>query len=330
MNAFTYKRATSVDDALISIGAPPDSKFIGGGTNLIDLMKMGVEHPANLIDVSRLPLTNIEPHGDGTRIEGMVRNSAVVNHPLILERYPVLAMAILAGASPQIRNMATVAGNLLQRTRCFYFYDPSYRECNKRNPESGCAAVAGFNRIHAILGTSEHCIASHPSDMAVALAALEAMVQVKSVRGERSISMADFYRLPGNTPQVETTLQHGELITSIDLPAPFGKGSHYLKVRDRNSYAFALVSVAAVVELDESKRIRKARIALGGVAARPWRVPEAEHIMIGKEPNEATFKQAAYVLVQGAKPHRYNGFKVELARRSVVRALSIASGNSNA
>jgi xanthine dehydrogenase YagS FAD-binding subunit len=330
VNAFVYKRASSIDDALISIGAPPDSKFIGGGTNLIDLMKMGVEHPANLIDDSHLPLSNIEPHGDGIQIGGMVRNSAVVNHPLILERYPVLAMAILAGASPQIRNMATVAGNLLQRTRCFYFYDPSYRECNKRNPGSGCAAITGYNRIHSILGTSEHCIASHPSDMAVALAALEAVIQVKGVRGERSIPIADFYRLPGNTPQIETTLQHGELITSIDLPAPSGKGSHYLKVRDRNSYAFALVSVASVIELDESKRIRKARIALGGVAARPWRIPEAEHVIIGKEANEATFKQAANVLVRGAKPHRYNGFKIELARRSVVRALSIASRNFNA
>jgi len=330
MNAFTYKRTTSVEDALKAIATQHESKYLGGGTNLIDLMKMGVEHPAALVDVSRVPLTTVEQHGDGVRIGAMVRNSAVAGHPLIQERYPVLAQALLAGASPQIRNMATVGGNLLQRTRCFYFYDPSYRECNKRAPGSGCAAVKGYNRIHSILGGSDNCIATHPSDMSVALAALEAKIQVKGTTGERSIPIADFYRLPGTTPHIETVLKHDDLITSVDLPALVGSRSHYLKVRDRNSYAFALVSVACIVDLDDAKRVRSARIALGGVAPKPWRVLEAEHFLNGKEANESTFRQAADILVRGAQTHRYNAFKVELARRSVVRAVSIACGDSNA
>jgi len=325
MNAFTYKRTSSVDDALVS-NKTQDAKFLGGGTNLVDLMKNGVEHPAALIDVTRIPLRNIEEHGGGVRIGGMVKNSAVANHPLIREKYPVLSEALLAGASPQIRNMATVAGNLLQRTRCFYFYDPSYRECNKRVPGSGCAALKGYNRIHAILGGSEHCIATHPSDMAVALMALEAVVQVKGPAGERSIPLAEFYRLPGATPHIETTLKHDELITSVNLPAPIGQKSHYLKVRDRNSYAFALVSVASVIDVDAGNRIRKARIALGGVAPRPWRIVQAEQVLVGKEANDASYRLAADMIVQGAQAHRYNGFKIELARRSVVRAL----GESNA
>jgi xanthine dehydrogenase YagS FAD-binding subunit len=330
MNTFVYKRTSSVDDALISIANEHDAKFLGGGTNLIDLMKMGVEKPAALIDISPLPLTGIEPHGEGVRIGAMARNSVVAADPFIRERYPVLAQALLAGASPQIRNMATVGGNLLQRTRCFYFYDPSYRECNKRNPGSGCAALNGYNRIHSILGGSEHCIANHPSDMAVALAALEAVVQVRGPGGSRSIPIADFHRLPGATPHIETVLKRDELIISVDLPAPVGKGSHYLKVRDRNSYAFALVSVAGILDLDGSGRIRKARIALGGVAPKPWRVLEAEQLLIGKEANESSYRQSAEIVVRGAKTHRYNAFKVELARRSVVRALSVAAGDSNA
>ncbi len=330
MNAFTYKRTSSVDDALISIKTP-DAKFIGGGTNLVDLMKMGVEHPSSLINVTRVPLATIEQHGEGVRIGGIVRNSAVASHPLIRDKYPVLAQALLSGASPQIRNMATVAGNLLQRTRCFYFFDPSYRECNKRVPGSGCAAIKGYNRIHAILGGSDHCIATHPSDMAVALTALEAVIQVRGPSGNRSISLNDFYRLPGLTPQLETVLKHDELITSVDLPAPVAEKSHYLKVRDRNSYAFALVSVASVVDIDPANHIRKARIALGGVAPRPWRVTEAEQTLIGKEATEASYLQAADIIVRGAKTHRYNGFKVELARRAIVRALSAAAqGESNA
>ncbi len=290
-------------------------------------MKMGVEHPAGLIDVTRIPLAGIDEHNGGVRIGALARNSTVAAHPLIRQRYPVLTQALMAGASQQIRNMATVGGNLLQRTRCFYFYDPSYDECNKRVPGSGCAALTGYNRIHAILGGSDRCIATHPSDMAVALAALDAVVQVKGAGGERSIEMADFHRLPGETPHIETALKSDELITAVDLPAPIGERSHYLKVRDRNSYAFALVSVAAILSVD-GNRIRAARIALGGVAPKPWRVPEAEQVLTGREANDAAFRQAAEMLLRGAVPHRYNAFKVELARRSIVRALSVASAQS--
>ncbi|HTB12261.1 MAG TPA: xanthine dehydrogenase family protein subunit M [Bryobacteraceae bacterium] len=330
MNAFTYKRATSVDDALDAVKAPA-SKFVGGGTNLVDLMKNGVEHPAALVDVTRIALTNIEQHDGGVRIGGMARNSAVADHPLIREKYLVLSQALLSGASPQIRNMATVAGNLLQRTRCFYFYDPSYRECNKREPGSGCAALTGYNRIHAILGGSVQCIATHPSDMAVALAALEAVIQVKGPAGARSIPLAEFYRPPGTTPHIETTLKHDELITSVDLPAPVSQKSHYLKVRDRNSYAFALVSVASIIDVDSENRIRKVRIALGGVASRPWRVTQAEQALTGKAANDASYLQAADIILHGAKTFRYNAFKVELARRSIVRSLGdAAQGEINA
>jgi xanthine dehydrogenase YagS FAD-binding subunit len=326
MNTFTYKRSVTVDDALISISAQPDSKFLGGGTNLIDLMKMGVEHPAALVDVSRVPLSTIEtPVGGGLRIGAMVRNSAVAAHAVVRERYPLLSQALLAGASPQIRNMATVGGNLLQRTRCPYFYDPSYRECNKRVPGSGCAALTGYNRNHSILGGSDRCIATHPSDMAVALAALDAVIQVKGPHGERQITIADFHLLPGNTPHVETALRPGELITSVDLPEPVGRSSTYIKVRDRNSYAFALVSVAAIVDLDDRQRIRHARIALGGVAPKPWRIPEAEHALVGKDATEPSFRRAADIIVRGARTHRHNAFKVELARRSIIRALSEAT-----
>ena len=246
---------------------------------------------------------------------------------MIRERYPVLSEALLSGASQQLRNMATMGGNLMQRTRCYYFYDPSYRECNKRAPGSGCAALQGFNRIHAILGASPECIAVHPSDMCVALAALEAVVQVQGPGGTRSIPMADFHRLPGATPQIDTNLKPGELITAVDLPAmPYATRSHYLKVRDRNSYAFALVSVAAVLDIDAGGTIRHARLALGGVAHKPWRVVAAEKVLEGKKPGEAAYREAAEIVVRGAVPHHYNAFKVELARRSVVRALKTAAG----
>jgi len=329
---FAYVRATGVDDAVAAMHSTRDAKFLGGGTNLIDLMKMGVEQPAQLIDITRLPLSSIEERNDGIRLGATALNRDVATHPLIRERYTVLAEAILSGASPQIRNMATNGGNLLQRTRCFYFYDPSYAECNKRVPGSGCAAIGGYNRIHAILGASDQCIATHPSDMAVALTALEAVVQVKGPDGERSIPIGEFYRLPGTTPHLDTNLRPGELITAIDLPAaanPAGDGtvrSRYLKVRDRNSFAFALVSVAAVVETDGST-IRRARIALGGVAHKPWRVPEAERALEGKKAGEPAFRAAAEIIVQGAKVHRHNAFKVELARRSVVRALSTVTAS---
>jgi len=315
MRPFEYTRATTVADALSGI-AQSESKFLGGGTNLVDLMRMGVEEPARLVDITRVPLTTVEPHGGGVRIGAMVRNSDLAEHPLIRQQYTVLSEALLAGASPQLRNMATTGGNLMQRTRCYYFYDPSYRECNKRHPGSGCAAIPGYNRIHAILGTSPQCIAVHPSDMCVALAALEAVVQVRGPRGERAIPMADFHRLPGTTPQIDTNLRQDEMITAIDLPAlPFGRRSHYLKVRDRNSYAFALVSVAAALDLDSGGMIREARIAMGGVAHKPWRVPAAERLLVGRKPEESAFVAAANELVRGAQPRRHNAFKVELARR---------------
>ncbi len=323
MRPFTYTSAKTVDDAIQSHGQGPDVRFIGGGTNLLDLMKMGVERPAHLIDINRLPLTAIEEHQGGVRIGALVTNTDAANHDLIRSRYPVLSEAIIAGASPQLRNMATMGGNLLQRTRCFYFYDPSYRECNKRVPGSGCAAKQGYNRIHAILGASVQCIAVHPSDMCVALLALDAVVQVKGPKGERSIPMAEFHRLPGVTPQIDTNLHPGELITAINLPAiPYARRSHYLKVRDRNSYAFALVSVAAVLDLDAGGVVRQARIALGGVAHKPWRAAKAERALIGKKPDEPVLRAAAVAELQNAKPYHDNAFKVELARRSIIRAVT--------
>jgi xanthine dehydrogenase YagS FAD-binding subunit len=311
-----------VDEAISAMSHADAGKCLGGGTNLIDLMKMGVEQPSQLVDITKLPLSNIEEHAGGVRIGAITSNRDVAAHPLIRSRYPVLSEAILAGASPQIRNMATTGGNLLQRTRCFYFYDPSYTECNKRTPGSGCAAIHGYNRIHAILGASEHCIATHPSDMAVALTALDAIVQVKGPGGERSVPIGEFYRLPGSTPQIETNLRKDEVVTAVDLPSSSDKKrSHYLKVRDRNSFAFALVSVAAVLEI-ENGMIRSASIALGGVAHKPWRVSAAERALVGKKPQEAEFQAAADILVRGARTYRHNAFKVELARRSVVRALT--------
>jgi len=325
MRPFAYSRPSDAAGA-ITLAAQPGAKYLGGGTNLVDLMKMGVERPEHLVSIGRLPLAAIEEKADGIRIGAMAKNSEVAAHPLVTQRYPLLSQALLSGASPQIRNMATVGGNLLQRTRCFYFYDPSYKECNKRAPGSGCAAIHGFNRIHAILGGSEHCIATYPGDMAVALMALDARIVVSGAQRERSIPIGAFYRLPGDTPQIENELKPGELITAVDLPPlPAGSRAHYLKVRDRNSFAFALVSVAALVDIDENNRIREARIALGGVAHKPWRLTAAEQAIRGRDATEAVFKEAAEVLLKGAKPYRYNGFKVELAHRATVRALVAAS-----
>lgn len=322
MRPFMYTRCTTVDEAIRARGQNPDTCYVGGGTNLIDLMKMGVERPGHLVDITRLPLTRIEEHAGGVRMGALVSNTDAANHPLIRTRYPVLSEAILAGASQQLRNMATMGGNLLQRTRCYYFYDPSYRECNKRMPGSGCAAKEGYNRIHAILGASDDCIAVHPSDMCVALAALDAIVQVKGPNGQRSIPMTEFHRLPGSTPQRDTNLSPGELITAIDLPAmPYATRSHYLKVRDRNSYAFALVSVAAVLDLEGNGTIRKAHIALGGVAHKPWRATKAEQMLAAKKLDQTVLRAAAEAELQDAKAYRYNAFKIELARRSVVRAV---------
>jgi xanthine dehydrogenase YagS FAD-binding subunit len=328
MNPFSYSRAVDPSEAVTSMGAKPHGKFLGGGTNLIDLMKMGVETPDALIDINRLPLTQIEElaGGKGIRIGAMVRNSDLAEHPLIKSRYPVLSEALLSGASPQLRNMATVGGNLLQRTRCYYFYDPAFPACNKRNPGSGCGAINGYNRIHAILGQSDHCIATHPSDMCVALAALDAVVRVRGSKGEREISFADFHRLPGDTPNIDTNLQPDELIIGVDLPAsPFAARSHYLKVRDRASYAFALVSVAAALEVDSNNKIKSARVALGGVAHKPWRASKAENSLLGKNPNEQSFRTAAEAELAAAKSYKHNSFKIELAKRAIVRALSTVS-----
>ena len=324
MNPFAYSRASDATQAIADV-SKPRAKFLGGGTNLIDLMKMGVETPDSLIDINRLPLAKIEalPGGKGVRIGAMVRNSDLAEHSLIKSRYPVLSEALLSGASPQLRNMATVGGNLLQRTRCYYFYDPAFPSCNKRNPGSGCGAINGYNRIHAILGQSDQCIATHPSDMCVALAALDAVVRVQGSKSEREIAFADFHRLPGNTPEHDTNLEHDELIEYVDLPSlPFARRSHYLKVRDRASYAFALVSVAAILDVDQSKNIRAVRVALGGVAHKPWRASKTEQALIGKTADEKTFRAAAEAELAGAKGYKHNSFKIELAKRAMVRALS--------
>jgi xanthine dehydrogenase YagS FAD-binding subunit len=329
MNPFDYSRVTNPEDAVRDIGAKPHAKFLGGGTNLIDLMKMGVEAPAALIDINRLPLAQIEELPQGVRIGAMVRNSDLAEDTLIKSAYPVLSEALLSGASPQLRNMATVGGNLLQRTRCYYFYDPAFPACNKRAPGSGCGAIGGYNRIHAILGQSDQCIATHPSDMCVALAALDAIVRVQGPKGEREIPFPDFHRLPGDTPNVDTNLQADELITAVDLPGiPFAQRSHYLKVRDRASYAFALVSVAAILDLDESRKIKAVRVALGGVAHKPWRASKAEEALVNQTADEKTFRTAAEAELAAAKGYKHNSFKIELAKRAIVRALSTVAAMS--
>jgi xanthine dehydrogenase YagS FAD-binding subunit len=321
---FEYARASDVADAVRLIAADPGAKFIAGGTNLIDLMKEDVERPTRLIDISRLPLTKVESLVDGgLRIGALVPNSDLAYHPLIEQRYPLLASAILAGASQQLRNMASTGGNLLQRTRCHYFYDTA-TPCNKRDPGSGCSAINGANRMHAILGTSEACIATHPSDMSVALAALEAGVRVNGPAGERVIAFADFHRLPGDTPQNDTNLGRDEIVTAIELPARgFATNYSYLKIRDRLSYAFALVSVAAALELD-GKTITQARLALGGVAPKPWRDSAAEEALRGQGANSDSFARAADLLLREARGFAHNSFKIELARRCIVRALTQA------
>jgi xanthine dehydrogenase YagS FAD-binding subunit len=325
---FQYSRASDVADAVRQIAADPTAKFIAGGTNLIDLMKEDVERPSRLIDISRLPLKSIEETAEGgLRIGALVPNSDLAYHPLIARRYPMLASAILAGASAQLRNMASTGGNLLQRTRCYYFYDTA-TPCNKRDPGSGCSAVTGLNRMHAILGTSEDCIATHPSDMCVALAALEAKVHVAGPAGTRAIVFADFHRLPGNTPERDTNLRPDEIVTAVELPATgFAANYTYLKIRDRLSYAFALVSVAAALEL-EGGTIKEARLALGGVAHKPWRDPSAEATLRGRAPDQAAFASAADVLLRDAKGFEHNAFKIDLARRAIVRALTQAAAGT--
>ena len=317
---FQYSRAADVDDALRQI-ASPGTKFVAGGTNLVDLMKMDVERPTKLIDITRLPFDKVEEMpGGGLRIGALVRNSDLAYNAIVERRYPMLSSALLAGASQQLRNMASVGGNLLQRTRCAYFYDIA-TPCNKRNPGTGCSAIGGVNRMNAILGTSEACIAVHPSDMCVALAALDAKVHVIGPHGEREIPFGDFHRLPGETPQHETDLRAGELVTAVELPAQgFAANYTYLKIRDRLSYAFALVSVAVGLELDGST-IKEARFALGGVAHKPWRRAEAEARLRGKAADETVFGQAADLALRDAKGFGHNEFKIDLARRTIIRAL---------
>jgi xanthine dehydrogenase YagS FAD-binding subunit len=325
MTPFEYLRAKDAADAMQARG--PRGKFLAGGTNLIDLMKNGVERPDKLIDINRAPLAAIESlPGGGVRLGALARNSDTANHPIVRQRYPLLAQAILSGASPQLRNMATNGGNLLQRTRCHYFMDTGFPQCNKRAPGSGCGAIGGDNRRQAILGASEACIAVHPSDMCVALAALDATVHVQGRNGERSIDFKDFHRLPGNTPERDTNLQPDELIVAIDLPpSPYAEHCHYLKIRDRASYDFALVSVAAALELDGGI-VRSARIAMGGVAHKPWRAEAAERLLTGQKPSAEAFEAAGREAVEGARPYPQNRFKVEMATRTVARALSMAGG----
>ena len=326
MNPFSYVRATDIGDAVRHAAASEHAKFIAGGTNLVDLLKGDIAQPDRLIDITRLPMRQIETtESGGLRIGALVTNADVAYSDAVVQRYPLLSRAILAGASPQLRNMATTGGNLLQRTRCYYFYDVA-TPCNKRAPGSGCAAMEGVNRIHAILGTSEQCIATHPSDMCVALAALAAVVHVTGPGGARTIPFAEFHRLPGDTPHLDANLDAGEIITAVELPARgFAGHSAYLKLRDRASFAFALVSVAVALELD-GDRVTDARIALGGVAHKPWRRPEAEALLVGQRATPQRFREAAEALLEGARGRTHNTFKIELARRAVVRALTQAQG----
>ncbi len=328
MNRFIYLRPDDAGSAVTQC-ADPDARYLAGGTNLVDLMKENVERPASIVDIGRLPLRRIEDLPDGgLRLGALATNADTAYDARVEERYPLLASAILAGASPQLRNRATNGGNLNQRTRCYYFYDTA-AACNKRLPGSGCGAIGGVTRIHAILGASERCIATHPSDMCVALAALKATVRVSGSGGERTIAFADYHRLPGEEAWRDNELLPGELVTGIDLPAEdFSSHFSYLKLRDRTSYAFALVSVAAALRFGDGGRIAEARIALGGVAHKPWRVPEAEKLLIDRIPSQEAFLQATQALLSGATGRGGNDFKRELARRAVVRALRQAAAGT--
>ncbi|MBS0480304.1 MAG: xanthine dehydrogenase family protein subunit M [Proteobacteria bacterium] len=318
MKPFAFSRADSVAAALAA-GAE-GARYIAGGTNLIDLMKLQVETPERLVDIGRIGLDTVEGHDDGVRIGALVPNSDLAAHPLIRSRYPMLARALLAGASAQLRNKASAGGNLLQRTRCYYFYETAAR-CNKRDPGSGCDAIHGFNRIHAVLGGSASCIATHPSDMAVALSALDAVVVTARASGDgRRIALGDFHRLPGDTPQIETVLEPGELITAIDLPAPPPGRQVYRKVRDRASFAFALVSVAAAVAVEDGV-VTSARLAFGGLAPMPWRDPAVEAALAGQPAGTAAFEAAADALLTAARGYGHNDFKITLARRTLIATL---------
>jgi xanthine dehydrogenase YagS FAD-binding subunit len=331
MQTFQYSRPTTLDQAVHGAAKSKtaqqyaDVRFIAGGTTLVDLMKLDVEQPKQLIDINILPLERIEPAGDGGLVIGaLARNSTVAHNPIVLRDYPVLSQALLSGASPQLRNMATTAGNLLQRTRCMYFRDTAHA-CNKREPGTGCSAIGGHNRTLAILGTSKDCIASNPSDQNVALTALEATIQVQGTRGKRSIPIQEFYLKPGSTPNRENVLEPGDLVVSVTLPAPVaGVRSHYLKLRDRAAYEFALASAAIVIKVNGS-RIEHARVAMGGVGTIPWRSHEAERVLHGERAEVATFRRAAEAALKDAQPASENGFKVELAKRCIVRALTVSA-----
>ena len=325
MRPFKYTPAREADAAAGAVAANPRAKFLAGGTNLLDLMKEDVERPNELVDLTRLKLAEIKRSGGGVSIGALATNTDTANHPLIRQSYPLLTQAIVAGASGQLRNMATNGGNLLQRTRCPYFYDTAM-PCNKREPGTGCGAREGLNRIHAIFGWSDKCVATYPGDMANALYALDAVVRIRGAGGrERTLPIGDFHRLPGDTPEKDTNLEHGELIVAIQLPkSNFAKNSYYLKVRDRASYAFALIAVAAALELDKG-RIRQSRVVLGGVAHKPWRSREAESALAGQPASEQSFRRAAEVALKDAKPLAHNGYKVELAERAIVRAFMRAS-----
>jgi xanthine dehydrogenase YagS FAD-binding subunit len=323
MRPFEYVRAADAASGAAAVAGVPGAKFLAGGSNLVDLMKEDVERPTRLVDIRHLPLRQIQRTRAGLSVGALATNTETANHPLIRENYPLLTQAIVAGASGQLRNMATNGGNLLQRTRCNYFYDTA-TPCNKREPGTGCGAREGLNRIHAVLGWSEACVATYPGDMANALYALDASVRVRATDGrERLMPIADFHRLPGDTPQRDNNLEHGELILAIELPvssAEFARNSHYLKVRDRSSYAFAMVAVAAALQIDGGT-IRQARVVLGSVAHKPWRSAEAEAMLIGRRANVDTFDQAAKAALRDARPLAHNAYKVELGQRSVVRAL---------
>lgn len=327
MRPFEYVRVADTASGVAAVAAEPQAKFLAGGTNLLDLMKEDIERPTRLVDITRLPLREIRRTRSGLSIGALATNTETANHPLIREDYPLLTQTIVAGASGQLRNMATNGGNLMQRTRCNYFYDTAM-PCNKREPGSGCGAREGLNRIHAIFGWSESCVATYPGDMANALYALDASVRVRAPDGrERLIPIAEFHRLPGKDPQRDNNLAQGELIVAIELPvssATFAGHSHYLKVRDRTSYAFAMVSVAAAIEMDRN-HIKRARVVLGSVAHKPWRSAKAEAALIGRRANEDTFQEAARAALRDARPLEHNTYKLELGHRSVVRALMRAT-----
>ena len=320
---FEYTRVSSAKAAVSTKAKHAASQFIAGGTNLVDLMKKGVTAPQRLIDINALPLKDISSDTKGLTIGALVPNSVAAENNLVTEKYPLLAMALNAGASAQLRNMATTGGNIMQRTRCPYFYDTTM-PCNKRQPQSGCGAMEGYNRMHAIFGASEKCIAVHPSDMCVALAALNATVHVSGAKGEKKISFVDFHRLPGDTPQLDNNLQTGELITAVHIPANRFNKSYYLKVRDRLSYAFALVSVAVALEVSDGV-IKSASIAMGGVAHKPWRLTVVEKFLIGKTIAHQVFTEASAIAMEGAKTYTHNAYKIALSNASIVEALNKAT-----